>query len=133
MYTYTHRNSHRCIENVKLRAEEWGRILELVGESPDVRVNPVKGGEGGRTHPYVEEPVRVGVGNSRVSPISVSKVLLHFSFALSPFFSPSSSLSALFSFLPFPQSILGLFFLCTLLVNTFSSLGSKYIWTPKVS
>lgn len=50
----------------------------LIGKSPHVGIDPCQCRESSRPDPYIHEPFRVGMWHSRVTPVCVSKVLLHF-------------------------------------------------------
>lgn len=69
--------------NPKVEKEKRERVLELIGEVPHVRIDPGENRKGSGADPNVDESVRVAVWYSWVSSVRVSKILLHFSRALS--------------------------------------------------
>lgn len=64
--------------NPKLSFNGQERVLELIGALPHVRVNPGESGEGSGADPDVDESVRVGVWDARVTSVRVPEILLHF-------------------------------------------------------
>lgn len=54
------------------------RVLELIREGPNVRIEKGEDRESSRPDPYVHESVWVRVRHSRVSSICIPEVLLHY-------------------------------------------------------
>lgn len=83
-YSHSERNeTEQKATNFGVRLFERERarervLLELVGELPHVRIEPGEKGESSRTNPYVQKPISISMRHFWISPVCISKVLLHF-------------------------------------------------------